>query len=150
MDFDTAVLKFWQEFGDHRLMVLSTSLHDIVTSRMISAVAVDRRLYFQTDTKSRKYAQLKENPHAALCIDNIQIEGTCRDIGHPAGDPAFCELFKRSFPGSFERYTNLQSERLFCMDPVFIERWLYLEGKPYVEKYGLLSKGYSLTEFFAE
>ena len=150
MDLDTAVLKFWQEFGDHRLMVLSTSLHDVVTSRMISAVAADRRLYFQTDTKSRKYAQLKENPHAALCIDNIQIEGICRETGHPAADPVFCELYERSFPGSYERYTNLQSERLFCMEPAFIERWLYIEGKPYVEKFDLSAGEYSLAEYCVE
>ena len=150
MDFDTAVLRFWQEFGDHRLMVLSTSRHDHVTSRMMSVVVIDRCLYFQTDTKSRKYAQLKENSHAALCIDNIQIEGTCREIGHPAEVPAFCELYKHSFPGSFERYTNLQYERLFCLEPAFIERWQYIEGKPSVEKYDLLSKIYSLTEYNVE
>ena len=150
MDLDTAVLKFWQEFGDHRLIVLSTSLHDVVTSRMISTVAADRRLYFQTDTKSRKYAQLKENPHAALCIDNIQIEGICRETGHPAEDPVFCEIYKRSFPGSYDRYTNLQSERLFCMEPAFIERWLYIDGKPYVEKFDLSAGDYSLAEYCVE
>ncbi|MBR6090302.1 MAG: pyridoxamine 5'-phosphate oxidase family protein [Anaerolineaceae bacterium] len=150
MDLDTALLKFWREFGDHRLMVLSTSLQDVVTSRMISAAAIDRKLFFQTDTGSRKYAQLKENPHAALCIDNIQIEGICRETGHPAEDPAFCELYKKSFPGSYDRYTNLQSERLFCLEPAFIERWVYIDGKPYVEKFDLLAGEYSLTEYCAE
>ena len=71
MMFEEKFSEFWREFGDHRLMVLSASLDNIVTSRMMSVVAIDRNLYFQTDTQSGKYAQLKGNPHAAFCIDNI-------------------------------------------------------------------------------
>ena len=79
MMFEEKFPEFWKEFGDHRLMVLSTSLDNIVTSRMMSVVAIDRNLYFQTDTQSGKYAQLMGNLHAALCIDNIQIRGICTE-----------------------------------------------------------------------
>lgn len=150
MDFETAVLKFWQEFGDGRTMVLSASLHDIVTSRMMSVVAVDRCLYFQTDTQSGKYKQLKGNPHTALCIDNIQIRGICVETGHPAQDPAFCAMYEKCFPGSFRRYTNLKSERLFRFEPAFIERWIYLEGEPYIETMDLGRKVYDLRKYNAE
>lgn len=145
--FEEKIPEFWREFGSHRLMVLSTSLNDIVTSRMMSVVAIDGNLYFQSDTQSRKYTQLKENPHAALCIDNIQIEGICTETGHPADDPAFCALYEKSYPGSFNQYTNLKSERLFRFEPSFIERWIYLEGEPYVETMDINRKIYNLRKY---
>ena len=36
------------------------------------------------------------------------------------------------------------------MEPAFIERWLYIEGKPYVEKIDLLAGEYSLAEYCVE
>ena len=147
MMFEEKISEFWREFGDHRLMVLSASLDDIVTSRMMSVVAIDRNLYFQTDTQSGKYAQLKGNPHAALCIDNIQMQGICTETGHPAEDPAFCALYEKSYPGSFKRYTNLKSERLFRFEPSFIERWVYLEGEPYVETMDISRQIYNLRKY---
>lgn len=150
MDFDEAVLKFRQELGTSRTMVLSTSLNDIVTSRMMSVVVLGGCLYFQTDTMSGKYAQLTGNSHAALCIDNIQIRGDCTETGHPSEDPAFCELYQKSFPGSYKRYTNLKSERLFRFEPAFIERWIYIDGEPYVETMDISRKEYSLRKYCAE
>ena len=150
MDFDNAVVKFWQEFGLCKKMVLSTSQNDIVTSRMMSVVILDRCFYFQTDTQSRKYMQLKENPQAALCIDNIQIEGTCTETGRPAENSSFCELYEKCFPGSFKNYTNLLHERLFRLEPTFIERWLYIDGKPYMEKIDLSTGEYLLKEYDVE
>ena len=147
MMFEEKFPEFWKEFGDHRLMVLSTSLDNIVTSRMMSVVAIDRNLYFQTDTQSGKYAQLMGNLHAALCIDNIQIRGICTEKGHPADDPAFCALYEKSYPGSFKRYTNLKSERLFRFEPSFIERWVYLEGEPYVETMDISRQLYHLRKY---
>lgn len=47
--FEDKYLKFWQEFGTCKKMVLSTSLNDKVTSRMMSIVVMDGKLYFQTD-----------------------------------------------------------------------------------------------------
>lgn len=55
-------------------MVLSTSLNDVVTSRMMSVVLINKKIYFQTDRTFRKYRQLKENPRVSLCVDNMQID----------------------------------------------------------------------------
>jgi hypothetical protein len=148
MNYDEAVTNFWQEIGESKKMVLSTSAKDIVSSRMMSVVAIDRCFYFQTDTESRKYAQLAENHHAALCCDNIQVEGTVRELGHPTENPAFCAAYQKSFPGSFQRYTNLQAERLFCFEPSFIERWLYFNGEPCIEKIDIVSKTYTLVQLY--
>lgn len=44
---------------------------------------IEEKLYFQTDNTFKKYNQLKGNNKVALCIDNIQIEGECTELGHP-------------------------------------------------------------------
>ena len=66
----------WNDIGEGRHMVLSTSRSDgLVSSRMMSVVALDGHLYFQTFSSSRKHLQLKENPRVALCFGDTQIEG---------------------------------------------------------------------------
>lgn len=64
---------FLVDFGKGKLMVLSSSKNDKVTSRMMSVVQSDGLFYFQTDKTFRKYYQLVNNPQVALCVDNIQI-----------------------------------------------------------------------------
>ena len=80
MEFTKAYENFYKELGESKKMVLSTSLNDVVTSRMMSVVVIDKKIYFQTDKTFRKYNQLKENPRVSLCIDNIQIEGYCKQV----------------------------------------------------------------------
>ena len=128
-------------------MVLSTSLKDVVTSRMMSVVAMDGKLYFQTDNTFRKYVQLKGNSNVALCIDNIQMEGTCREIGHPMEHDEFCNVYRHAFPSSYERYSKLQNERLFVITPTFIERWIYVDSVPYVETFDVMNEEYTLQKY---
>ena len=90
--------EFLREVGNGKKMVLSTSGHDVVTSRMMSVIQLNGSFYFQTDRTSRKYAQLLENPRAALCVDNIQMEGLCRETGHPRENTEFCRLYEEHFP----------------------------------------------------
>lgn len=128
-------------------MVLSTSSEGKVSSRMMSIVLIDGRFYFQTDTNMRKYAQLKANPHAALCIDNIQIEGICREVGRPLENEAFRSAFEECYKGSFDMYSSMESERVFELSPDYIERWIYIDGKPYTEVLDIEKGSYSLTEY---
>lgn len=114
-------------------MVLSTSYNDAVTSRTMSVIQIDEKLYFQTDCAFRKYNQLKKNRNVALCIDNIQIEGYCEEIGSPIENEAFCNAYKSCFAGSFANYTSLENERLFIVIPTLIERWLYINRVPYMQ-----------------
>lgn len=127
--------QFLCAFGRGKPMVLSTCADGRVTSRMMSVVQMDGVFYFQTDRTFRKYAQLRANPRAALCIDNIQIEGVCEELGHPKACPGFSEAYRECFPGSYERYSHLDNERVFALRPAFIERWVYRDGKPFVETF---------------
>ena len=141
---------FLEAFGQGRKMVLSTSENDVVSSRMMSVVRLDGAFYFQTDTALRKYRQLSVNAHAALCIDNIQIEGICTELGHPLAHAAFCETFRTCFRGSYDAYTALKNERLFVLHPTRIERWLYLDGVPYIEMFDIENQSWCCEKYIGE
>ena len=138
---------FLMEFTKGKTMVLSSSEDNKVTSRMMSIVYINGLFYFQTDKTFRKYHQLISNPQIALCADNIQIEGVCREIGHPMDNVAFCSVYKECFFGSFNRYSALQNERLFVVKPMYVERWVYIDGVPFIETFDVEKQEYKLTKY---
>ena len=139
--------KVLSDFGKGRKLVLSTSENDIVSSRMMSVVLIDGIFYFQTDITLKKYRQLSSNRNVALCIDNIQIEGICEEIGHPLNNASFCERFQECFKGSYDAYTALKNERLFAVKPTYIERWIYKEGVPYIEMFDIKAQSYKTSKY---
>lgn len=145
--FEDKYASFLSEFGKGKKMVLSTSENNFVSSRMMSVVLIDGIFYFQTDYSFRKYRQLKANKNVALCIDNIQIEGICEELGHPLENELFCSCFKECFKGSYDAYTSMENERLFAARPIFIERWIYKDSVPYIETFDILSKAYSISRY---
>ena len=104
-----------------------------VSARTMSVVRRGDRFYFQIDGDSRKAAQLRENPRAALCLGNLQIEGVCREIGRPQEHKAFCAAYRAAFPSTFDRYTHLECERLWEFAPDFAKQWIYEGGEPFEE-----------------
>lgn len=145
--FSEKLQQFFEDFGKGRKMVLSTSENDIVSSRMMSVVQFGGAFYFQTDKELRKYHQLSVNGNGALCIDNIQIEGICEELGRPIENKDFCSVFSECFKGSFDAYTALKNERLFVLRPLYIQRWLYIDGVPYIESFDIKAGEYSCKEY---
>lgn len=143
--FKEKLEKLFMDIGSSRKMVLSTSYQDMVTSRMMSIIVLDGCFYFQTDRTFRKYEQMKKNSNVALCIDNFQIEGVCRELGHPSENPDFCEEYEKSFKNSYDRYTSHAQERLFVVKPCYIQKWIYEDGEPFVEIFDLGEGSYSKT-----
>lgn len=139
--------EFLIEFNKGKTMVLSSSEGNKVTSRMMSIVLVNGLFYFQTDKTFRKYKQLISNPQVALCTENIQIEGVCEEIGHPMANDLFCSVYKECFCGSFNRYSSLKNERLFIVKPTYVERWIYIDGVPFMETFNVENQEYELTEY---
>ena len=147
MLFHDKYSNFLSEFGKGRKMVISTSENDKVSSRMMSVVQINGSFYFQTDINLRKYHQLTVNKNIALCIDNIQIEGVCKEIGNPLENSDFCAAFHEMFKGSYDAYTSLNNERLFIVNPVFIERWIYKGSIPYIEIFDIEHGKYSCEQY---
>lgn len=141
---------FLSVFNKGKTMVLSSCEDNKVSSRMMSIVYIDGLFYFQTDMKFRKYRELINNPQVALCIDNIQIEGVCKEIGHPMANTQFCSEYGKNFNTSFNLYSSLKNERLFAVYPTFIERWLYIDGVPFIEIFNVEHQVYKLTKYERE
>lgn len=135
------------QFGISKKMVLSTAENNIVSSRMMSVIQINGKLYFQTDKTFRKYRQIVQNPNVSLCIDNIQIEGRCKEIGRPLENNEFLQKFQRCFPDSYKRYSLLENEVLFEMTPTYIERWVYIDSVPFIEIYDVSNEEYRLDEY---
>ncbi len=139
--------EFLLEFTNGKTMVLSSSKDNKVTSRMMSVVLIDGLFYFQTDKTFRKYNQLISNPQVALCAENIQIEGVCEEIGHPLNNNLFCDVYKECFEGSFNRYSSLENETVFVVKPTYVERWIYVDGVPFIEIFNVEKKEYGLGKY---
>ena len=77
---------------------------------MMSIVVLNKKIYFQTDRTFRKYKQIKENPQVSLCIDNIQMEGYCEQVGIPSDNAEFVDVYKKHFLNSYTRYSCLKNE----------------------------------------
>ena len=147
MEFAEAYGNLWKGLGSNQKMVLSSSLRDIVTSRHMSIIILKESFYFQTDKTSRKYKQMKGNCNVALCMDNIQVEGICSELGHPDDSMEFLEAYEKYYPGSYSRYSFLENERLFHISPTFIQRWIYMDGAPYIETFDIVNKRYVLEPY---
>lgn len=131
-------------------MVLSTSEGNRVSSRMMSVVQLDGVFYFQTDRTSHKYHQIVCNHHVALCIDNMQIEGVCEELGHPLEYDPFCDIFQKCFKGAYDAYSSLKNERLFAVKPTFIQQWIYQESIPYIETFEINTQAYKIHKYVSE
>jgi general stress protein 26 len=133
MDFKKESEKFFKQLGASKLMVLATSENDRVTARMMSCIIIDGNIYFQTDKKFDKYTQMTANLNVALCIDNIQIEGTASFLGHLLNDEnkVFAAAYKRHHKGSFNTYSSLPDNVLVKVVPAKITLWKYRLNQVY-------------------
>lgn len=140
--FEEKYNKLLSDIGNHKTMVLSTSVNDMVYSRMMSVVQYNKKFYFQTDCKMDKYSQLKINSNVSLCFDNISIQGKCKEIGIPLEDESFCELYSKHFNRAYQMYSHLENEVLFEITPTVIKVWSYENNQPYYDIYNVKGKTY--------
>lgn len=142
MTFPEAVRAFYEPLGPAHHMVLATADDARVSARMMSVIRLNDRFYFQTDVTLRKHAQLQRNPRAALCTENLQVEGTCRLLGSPMAFEPFRAAFEHAFPSTYARYTALANEVLYVLEPDFAQKWIYQGGQPFVERLDYASQAY--------
>jgi uncharacterized pyridoxamine 5'-phosphate oxidase family protein len=134
LDYTGNAIKVFEDLKQKRLMVFASCAEQKVTARMMSVIHHNQKIYFQTGANSVKFEQLSNNPNAALCIDNVQIEGTARDLGHVLNpeNSFFAETYSQIHPGSFKLYSHLSFNRLIEITPHFITLWKYdADGKPF-------------------
>jgi general stress protein 26 len=66
-----------------RSIVLATCSNNRVTAREIYFASNNFSIYFLTSKAYDKYKQIEKNRYVALCLGNIQMEGTAIIKGHP-------------------------------------------------------------------
>jgi len=118
----------------NHIAVLASCGSDMrVSARSMSIVHDGLTIWFQSDSRYLKAAQIRENPNVAIVIENIQIEGVARNVGHSSLESSrwFCEEFKRVHPGSYEAYTLTEHEQIYTVEPHLITLWRYSEGGAY-------------------
>ena len=106
-DFEKEKEELFNKIGKTYNMVLSTSDKENVSSRMVSVISYNEKLYI-TSRKSEKLEQIKENSNIALCGDTIQIKGTGKILGS-VSDEKNKEImmeYKNILPASFERFAS--------------------------------------------
>lgn len=144
---DSKFSEFFEWFGTHKNMVLSTSSGKRIHSRMMSIVCLNRKFYFQTDKNFRKCRDIEENHFVSLCMDNTQIDGICKKSGKPADNKEFCGIYKLFYPKAYELYTYLETEVLYEIEPKYIERWIYEEKQPYLEIFDIKNNKYEKKKY---
>lgn len=130
LDYETLKKEFFHHLEQEGSLVLATASDQHVTARMISHIILDEAIYFQTDQTFEKVKQIKINPNVALCVGNIQIEGTAILLGHPFTCPPFLEKFSRVHTDSKEQYSKMKDEVVIKVDPKKVVFWKYEDGKP--------------------
>lgn len=140
--FEVKLRELFDRLGESRIMVLATGDGSRISARSMSVVIYDNKFCFQTDRTFMKYRQLMMNKNAALCCENISVEGTAEEVGRPVGNARFCRLYKQHFEGSYNAYSELENEVVFRLTPKLIKMWIYEKGLPYVEIYDVENKEY--------
>ena len=141
--FVEKVQELFDELGSSKIMVLATSDYGNVTARSMSIIIYKNKFYFQTDKTFIKYNQIINNPNVALCFNNIQVEGACRELGHPLVEENkfFAEKFKEHFINSYTAYSHMENEVLIEITPKKITSWKY-NDTPYREFLNFDTKSY--------
>ena len=98
---------------------------------------------------SREVGQIGSESDVVLRIKDMKghSEGICEEMEHPLDDAGFRESFAKHFKGSFDAYTGLHNERLFTVSPVYVQRWVYDHGVPYIESFDVAGKNYSFRKY---
>lgn len=141
--------KVFSELEKKSHMVLGTSLNDRVTTRNVSTIFMNGKIYFQTDREFLKYIQISQNPNVALCELDMQVEGTTKILGHPLEkhNKEFLDVFSQKHTGSFEKYTYLPNEVVIEVTPRLIEMWAYENDRPYVYNLNLENDDFSKIDY---
>lgn len=146
-NFKVKLEEVFRQLGISNTMVLATSLNNRVSARMMSFIIKDEKFYFQTDNAFHKYDDISKNANVALCKDNIQIEGICKEIGKPMEIDWFQKMYSKYHLSSFNAYSGLENTRVFEITPVFIQRWNYINGNPFIEKYELKEERLEIIDY---
>ncbi|MGD0806127.1 MAG: hypothetical protein ABSA10_01375 [Anaerolineales bacterium] len=131
-NFEKEYSQLMGELSSKYVMVLATSLNDIVTARNVTTIIYNNRIYFQTDSIMEKVKQIEKNPNIALCTENYQIQGKARSIGFWNDNPNIEEAYRKIHESAYQKYSGIKTEVIIEIEISRIKKWEYIEGKPFI------------------
>jgi Pyridoxamine 5''-phosphate oxidase. len=139
--------KTMNEISKNNIMVFATSSQNVVTARNMSIITDNNKIFFQTSTLMDKYQQIKENSNIALCVNNIQIQGTARDIGAWNENKELLKLYNQKHKSSFELYGNMRTQTVIEVTINTVKKWDYKDGKPYIYFIDFINETFEFREY---
>jgi general stress protein 26 len=110
----------------HREIVLATSVNDRVTARVVSYANDGLVIYFLSWEHNKKIKQLTSNPNIALCLKNLEIEGTAELLGNAYNEEynEIGDLFRNKFsPRWFDTFALIKEMVLVKITPKKITKF---------------------------
>lgn len=100
------------------VIYLSTSNHDVVSSRPVSPLNLGLRVFVRTSAANRKACEMTANPHIAVCVGNYYFTGKARLLGSvfDEGNKNIKAAYIRRYPDSFSK-----GDEFIKSDEVFFE-----------------------------
>jgi general stress protein 26 len=134
----------------NQYVVLATSLNNRVTARTVTYVSEGLTIIFYTCTSLRKFAQIKANSKVALCLDNVNIEGTAEIVGNQQGEEykRLWGIWKKKFGEDWFDWfdSNYPELSVFVkVTPTLIESYVSKDNKPALEYMDLQNKRAYIT-----
>lgn len=83
LDYELLKHEVIHTLENSKSIVLATCYNNRVTAREVYFASNDFKIYFITSKAFDKYKQIEKNNKVALCLGNIQMEGTAINKGHP-------------------------------------------------------------------
>ncbi len=141
--------RFERFLDQHIVWVLATGADSDISARNMSIMRQGLKIYFQTDTNFEKYRHISRNPNVALCCSNYQVKGYARILGHASeeANAALMSLYKEVHPGSYERYSNRETQCLIEVEPRTVQIWDYIGNEPYITVVDMVQETFVSTKY---
>jgi len=114
----------------HRLensnsIVLATCSNNRVTAREVYFASYDFCIYFVTSKAFDKYKQIEKNTKVALCLGNIQMEGTAIIKGNPnlTENENLTAICLNKIKKEFEQFFKYKNTTLIEVVASCVELW---------------------------
>ncbi|NHJ86947.1 MAG: hypothetical protein FK734_15905, partial [Asgard group archaeon] len=132
LNFEEVKKEIIDILNESKQIVLSTSLNDRVTSRVMDFANDDLIIYFMSWDHNKKIKQITGNPQVALCLNNIQIEAKAEILGrlNEEKNSCFLDFHRRKFSEVYVKtFTNIPSIVLVRLTPIVITKFDNIDNR---------------------
>ncbi|QQO10547.1 pyridoxamine 5'-phosphate oxidase family protein [Breznakiella homolactica] len=134
LDFKEKYREVMENLEKEPFIVLATLDGDKAAARTVFFFMYNSSIYFITSKPYSKYKQIAKNPNVALCINNIQIQGTAHIQGHPSlkENKLVLDFLLQKPDNAVNRYVKYKSSVLIEVKIDKIQTWTK-GGREYID-----------------